>query len=615
MNFHLKLPFPPPPGLSSRNAKCDTCFKDCNTCVGHFGCLELVVPVYHVGYFTYTLEVLQQICKRCSRVLLTHAQRARYLPLLTEDLSPQRKKLLHKELIALCKKNVRACPFCDAPNGTVKKFAFLKIFHLQQAVDSVLVGKIFEQHKAAVEEVEAYFGAACEFLAPHNVLKLFERIPKADYPFLLLFDNTPMDLICTHIPVPPSIIRPSSHNSNGVRSTEDELTMKLNEILIANEALKKKLSDGVIFIQALDAWDFMQILVAVYINSDVRNLPPQHSNVASGLGIAQRLKGKEGRFRNNLSGKRVNFSARTVISPDPNLGINEVGIPLKIAQVMTFPVAVTPLNLLQLQELVKNGPAQHPGAVMIRKANGRSTLLKYGDRKQAARDLALGDVVDRHMLNGDYVLFNRQPSLHRLSIMCHSVRVHPDLTFKFNECVCNPYNADFDGDEMNVHFMQGEEAKAEAAMLMQSAANMTSPRNGEPVIAPIQDFITSVYLMTRPDVFFSKVELCAVIANLLSHKDYRREIVVPRPAILKPFPVWTGKQLFGMILRPFKDSKIRLNLVAPSKAYSGGKGRYSGEMCREDGCKSWWWWNFWKFLFEEFNFVIFPPPRRYSHSQ
>lgn len=364
--------------------------------------------------------------------------------------------------------------------------------------------------------------------------------------------------------------------------------MKLNEILIANEALKKKLADGVIFLQALDAWDFMQILTAVYINSDVRNLPPQHSNVANGHGIAQRLKGKEGRFRANLSGKRVNFSARTVISPDPNLGINEVGIPLKIATVMTYPVAVTPLNIAVMRELVLNGPAQHPGAVMIRKASGRSTLLKYaGDRKAAARELSIGDIVDRHMLNGDFVLFNRQPSLHRLSIMCHSVRVHPDLTFKFNECVCSPYNADFDGDEMNVHFMQGEEAKAEAACLMQSQFNMTSPRNGEPVIAPIQDFITSVYLMTRPDAFFSKYEVCQIIANLMSHKDYKKEIVIPKPAIIKPYAVWTGKQLFSMILRPFKDSKIKLNLMAPSKAYSGGgKGaRYTQEMCKEDGCK------------------------------
>lgn len=213
-------------------------------------------------------------------------------------------------------------------------------------------------------------------------------------------------------------------------------------------------------------------------------------------------------------------------------------------------------------------------------------LLNYGDRKLHAKDLKIGDVVMRHMLNGDYVLFNRQPSLHRLSIMCHRVRVHPDQTFKFNECVCSPYNADFDGDEMNVHFMQAEEAKAEACILMQSKFNMTSPRNGEPVIAPIQDFITSIYLMTQPDSFFSKYEVCQIISNLIAVSDCKREIVLPKPAIIKPYPVWTGKQLFGVILKPFRESKVRLNLVYKTKAYSGGKRRYKEEMCPEDGCKN-----------------------------
>lgn len=212
-------------------------------------------------------------------------------------------------------------------------------------------------------------------------------------------------------------------------------------------------------------------------------------------------------------------------------------------------------------------------------------FLSFVDRKVQSRKLEVGDIVYRHMLNGDYVLFNRQPSLHRLSIMCHRVRVHPDQTFKFNECVCSPYNADFDGDEMNVHFMQYEEAKAEAASLMQSKQNMTSPRNGEPVIAPIQDFITSIYLMTCPNAFFTKYEVCQIISNLMSVKDVKKRIIIPKPAIIKPFPVWTGKQLFSIILKPFKETKVNLNLIYKSKAYTGGKGRYQNEMCILDGCK------------------------------
>ena len=355
--------------------KCDTCFKDMTLCVGHFGSIELNYPVFHVGYFSYTLEILQCICKQCARILLHPEQRTNFMLKLSTptELSPLAKRKIHKDITAQCKKAKR-CPHCDALNGTVKKFAFLKIFHLLNATDSVIVNHIFENNKNIVGEIQDYFGSSCEFLSPFIVLKLFEKIPRSDYIFLLLKDNTPMDLICTHIPVPPSIIRPSSHNTSGMRSTEDELTMKLNEILIANETMKKRLQDGTIFLQMIDTWDFLQILVSVYINSDVRNLPPQHSSVANGQGVSQRLKGKEGRFRSNLSGKRVNFSARTVITPDPNLGINEVGIPMKIAQQMTYPVTVTPFNIDLLRELVQNGPKFYPGAVMVHfHDNGRKT--------------------------------------------------------------------------------------------------------------------------------------------------------------------------------------------------------------------------------------------------
>ncbi|OTF70133.1 DNA-directed RNA polymerase III subunit RPC1-like protein [Euroglyphus maynei] len=572
-------------GVGTKSLRCETCNRDYNTCVGHFGCIELAYPVYHVGFFNYTVQLLQCICKRCARILLPNESRPKYLLGISEDMNPLAKKALHKKIVAHCKK-IKICPHCNFENGQIKKFPFMKIFHLIKAKETELLSSIFyeeemnnksERNKISIDEVENYLGNSFEFLTPHNVLKLFEKIPKSDYILLLLLDNSPMDLICTHLPVPPCIIRPSSHNNTGLRSVEDELTMKLNEILIANEALKKRIQDGSVFIKMIDAWDFLQVLVSVYFNSDVRNLPPQHNSVASGQGIAQRLKGKEGRFRANLSGKRVNYSARTVISPDPNLAIDEVGIPLKIATHMTFPVVVTPFNKKYLQQLVLNGPYQHPGAIFILNEH-RKVHLNYVDRKHFASKLQYGDVVLRHMINGDYVLFNRQPSLHRLSIMCHRVRIHPDQTFKFNECVCSPYNADFDGDEMNVHFMQTEEAKAEAAILMQSKFNLTSPRNGEPVISPIQDFITSIYLMTKRDTFYSRSEFDQLIGMLLGHNDCRRKICLPKPAIIKPIPLWTGKQIVSMILKPFEDCDCRLNLRFKTKAYS-----HDEEFCPNEG--------------------------------
>ncbi|CAG2183580.1 unnamed protein product, partial [Oppiella nova] len=153
-----------------------------------------------------------------------------------------------------------------------------------------------------------------------------------------------------------------------------------------------------------------------------------------------------------------------------------------------------------MKQLVLNGTDLHPGANFVEdKTSGLKTFLKYGNRKAVAGKLKNGDVVERHLCNGDIVLFNRQPSLHKLSIMCHKAKVHKHRTLQFNECVCTPYNADFDGDEMNLHLLQTEEAKAEASVLMGTKNNILTPRNGEPLIAAIQDFITGAYLLTQKD--------------------------------------------------------------------------------------------------------------------
>lgn len=122
-----------------------------------------------------------------------------------------------------------------------------------------------------------------------------------------------------------------------------------------------------------------------------------------------------------------------------------------MARTMTFPERVTEQNIGILRKMVRRGALIYPGANYVRKPDGGIISLSVDRRERIAEDIRIGDVVERHMLNGDSVLFNRQPSLHKMSIMSHRVRVHAHRTFRFNECVCSPYNADFDGDEMNLH--------------------------------------------------------------------------------------------------------------------------------------------------------------------
>ncbi|MCH88007.1 DNA-directed RNA polymerase III subunit RPC1-like, partial [Trifolium medium] len=207
----------------------------------------------------------------------------------------------------------------------------------------------------------------------------------------------------------------------------------------------------------------LQFEAAQYINSEVKTYNPQASKPLTGF--IQRIKGKQGRFRSNLSGKRAEYTGRTVISPDPNLKITEVAIPIHMARILTYPERVTHHNIEKLRQCVKNGPDKYPGAKVVKNAGGESWTLKV-NRTKHADELKFGDIVERHLEDGDIVLFNRQPSLHRMSMMCHRARVMPWRTLRFNESVCNPYNADFDGDEMNLHVPQTEEARTEALLLM-----------------------------------------------------------------------------------------------------------------------------------------------------
>jgi DNA-directed RNA polymerase III subunit RPC1 len=280
---------------------------------------------------------------------------------------------------------------------------------------------------------------------------------------------------------------------------------------------------------------------------------------------------------NDTSGKRVDFSARTVISPDPNLKVDEVGVPLKVAMVMTYPEPVSRITIEKLRQRVRNGPDIHPGANMIRMKDGAFVKsLAFANREVAAQNLRIGDIVERHMEDGDIVLFNRQPSLHKVSIMAHKVKVMEWKTFRFNTCVCAPYNADFDGDEMNMHLPQTEEARTEAKLLMGVENNLTTPRNGEPLVAANQDFVSASYLLTQKDQFFTREQFCQVVAY---YGDAEEHIDVPCPAILKPIELWTGKQVFSAGLNANRETHIDVNFETKDKNYSSRNKHF----CSKDG--------------------------------
>ncbi|KAF2005986.1 beta and beta-prime subunits of DNA dependent RNA-polymerase [Amniculicola lignicola CBS 123094] len=590
-------------GISAKKGTCLTCKGKLDDCNGHFGHVKLALPAFHVGYLKHVVEVLNCICKDCSRVMLTEDERRRHLHSLRRPgMDTLQRTNLAKRVLEDCRKH-KTCPYCTALNGTIRKAPGhpLKIIHKRyDAYDKSTSrskkpppGKLefdqsFEFAKSTNPEVEKHVKRAVDDMHPLRVLNLFKKISPEDCEVLCMIpeDARPETLIWEYLPVPPIALRPSVRQEAG--ATEDDLTNKIGDICHLSGIIRAGLQRGFPMQMLMEQWDFMQLQIAMYINSDSPGLKQQGLQ-KSMRGFCQRLKGKGGRFRQNLSGKRVDFSGRTVIGPDPNLGIDEVAVPERVAMNLTYPEKVTRYNQEKLKTLIRNGSYRHPGAnfiingttkmktslLWLSKAEGGKVKLE-----KAAERLRIGDTVERHLEDGDIVLFNRQPSLHKLSILSHKAKIRPWRTFRLNECACNPYNADFDGDEMNLHVPQTEEARTEAIELMGVKHNLATPKNGTPIIAAIQDFITAAYLMSSKNNFFNRAEFCQICSYMFDGNgaldpDTGKHVPIdlPPPVILKPQQLWTGKQVFNILMRPNKESRVLVNLEAAGKQFKPTAGQ------------------------------------------
>lgn len=386
-------------------------------------------------------------------------------------------------------------------------------------------------------------------LTPEMALNILKRISDDDLIDMGL--NTdyarPEWMIITVLPVPPPPVRPSismDGTGQGLRN-EDDLTYKLGDIIRANANVRQAIQEGSPAHIAAEFEQLLQYHVATLMDNDIAGQPQALQKSGRPVkSIRARLKGKEGRLRGNLMGKRVDFSARTVITGDANLSLHEVGVPRSIARTLTYPETVTKYNKEYLSQCVRTGSNDYPGAKYVIRSDGSRIDLRH-HKNRGDITLEWGWKVERHLRDGDYIIFNRQPSLHKESMMGHQVRVMPYSTFRLNLSVTSPYNADFDGDEMNLHVPQTEETRAEVKELCLVPLNIVSPQRNGPLMGIVQDTLAGVYKMCRRDIFISK-DLVMNIMLWVPNWDG----VIPEPAILKPRPRWTGKQIVSMIIPP-----------------------------------------------------------------
>ncbi|MFC1685551.1 DNA-directed RNA polymerase subunit A' [Nanoarchaeota archaeon] len=452
-------------GAIDPGIRCRTCGGKLKECLGHFGYIEMARPTVHVKYVPMIELLLRSSCQECGRICLS-----------PENIEKHKDNILKKA------KDAKKCPYCKA-----------------------------DQEKVKVDKPTSFISGK-KRIFPTEVRARLSRIPDEDLRLLKIDPDSakPEWGILTLLLVPPVTARPSITLDTGERS-EDDLTHKLGDIVRSNQRLWENLNAGAPEVIIEDLWDLLQYHITTFFDNSIASVPPARHRSGQPLEtLHERIKGKEGRIRHNLAGKRVNFSGRTVISPDPFIKLNEVGIPLEVAKILTVPERVTTANMAKLKVLMKRID-KWPGASYIIRPDGKHKKITEELKDELVDEIQIGYIVERYLQDGDMVLFNRHPSLHRASLMGHAVRILPGRTFKLHPGTAGPYNADYDGDEMNVHVPQNEEAMAETKVLLNVNNNLISPKNNTNLLGCIADAVTGNYLLSKNEI--SKDDAAQLIAT------------------------------------------------------------------------------------------------------
>ena len=499
-------------GVIDPGLRCKTCGQKLKECPGHFGYMDLARPVIHIKYMDLILKFLRTSCNECGRILVDDEKIKKHLENVRLAEKERRYKVRNNLIMAFINsvKTIKKCPHCNAKQ---KKITLEK------------PSTILEDNKR---------------LTPIQIKARLEKINDEDVVALGLNAKyaRPEWMILDILAVPPVTIRPSITLESGERS-EDDLTHKLSDIVRINQRLFENINAGAPEIIIEDLWDLLQYHVTTFFDNNIAQVPvARHRSGQPLKTLEERIKSKEGRFRHNLAGKRVNFSARTVISADPKIKFNDVGVPKVIAMELTIPEKVTEWNLKWLKKLIEQGQENYPGANYVIRPDGKKKKITDETKEQLLEELQPGYIVERHIIDGDIAIFNRQPSLHRMSILCHKIRILPGRSFRLNPAVCTPYGADFDGDEMNLHIPQTEEARAEAEVLMSVQNHIISPKNGLNIIGSIEDAISGLYLLTKR-LEFTKQE---AIELLVSSGIYDERMRNFKEKV-------TGKEVFSILLQ------------------------------------------------------------------
>jgi len=483
-------------GAVDPGVRCRTCGGRLKECLGHPGSMDLARPVMHIKYTPLVELFLRSFCHSCGKLALSDDKQKQYGP------AERAKKARDK----------KKCPHCNEEREKVKL----------EKPSSFYIGK--------------------KRLFPNQVREILINIPDEEIKKIGVNPKTcrPEWAILSQLLVPSVTVRPSITLESGERS-EDDLTHKISDIIRANQRLWENLNAGAPEVIIEDLWDLLQYHVTTFFDNNITRIPPARHRSGQPLKtITERIKGKEGRIRKNLAGKRVNYSGRTVVSPDPYLQIDEVGIPYQVAKIITVSEGVTTTNLEHMKEIIRRVDS-YPGANYIVRPDGKRKRITEELKEDLCDEIQPGYKVDRHLQDGDIVLFNRHPSLHKQSLMAHKVKVLPHKTFRLHPSTVFPYNADFDGDEVNIHSPQTEEARAEALTLLRITNNIISSKNGSNFVGCMADSVTGNHILGKNEFDKATADQILFSANVVNGNTNEKI---------------NGADLFAQVLP--KGSKIKI---------------------------------------------------------
>jgi len=602
-------------GSMDRRVECTTCINDNKDCPGHFGKIELPAPFYYPGFIKETMAVLRTVCTFCCRILVedddfkvvavmdvkdeTFSATNRTFKKIT-DIARTKRKCPHCEMtqpnftqdgpnirwdwppdFAVELANLGLWSTCGRPFNAADALSILTNvpdedyakmgLDIQHSHPKWAIMTVMPVVPIAVRPpIMASEGSNTR--GQDDLTFILKRIVQTNHEIRDAMEKAGLHKLPSYVSKCGSTLPKQNKKKRKKKQDEDSKKPEKTreELLALNKHEWSNPQPMADVLAAMDTYlqpdgDFVALMwekmpklmeklqrhLVAFVNNEGKLVPQMKQRSGTPMKtLINRLNAKGGRIRGHLMGKRMDFSGRSVITPGADLDVTEVGVPAEMAAILTIPEVVNHRNRAQLQDAVRKGPRALNGANRILCPDGRVIYLEYLESR-AKLVLELGWIVERHLHDGDPILFNRQPSLHRMSLMCFAAKILPHShAFQLNLCCTTAFNADFDGDEMNIHVCQNIRALAEGRRLLGVQNHIISPQNNAPIISLVQNGLLGSYLMTSKDVFFNLDDMC-FYAQSIRYLPKRLESkpfdLLPPPAVLKPKPMWTGKQLYSLL--------------------------------------------------------------------